>query len=74
MEVRLTPELEARLKQAADETSSPPDEYDEWFRQQVRKGIDQLDSGETLSHEQVGARIQELFNRECKSGGLPAVG
>ena len=32
-----------------------------WFRQQVKKGLDQLDRGEYLTQEEVGARIEQMF-------------
>jgi predicted transcriptional regulator len=30
--------------------------YDEWFMAEVEKGLAQVERGQTLSHEQVGAR------------------
>jgi predicted transcriptional regulator len=72
MEVHLKPELQAKVEQAAADNQSAPAEYvqklvenyvehDAWFRQQVKKGLDQLDRGEFLTHEEVGARIERLF-------------
>jgi len=72
MEVHFTPELQAKLDRVAAENSSGADEYvqqlveqyldhDAWFRQRVRKGLDQLDRGEFLTHEEVGARIEQMF-------------
>ena len=72
MEVNFTPELQAKLDRVAAENSSGADEYvqqlveryldhDAWFRQRVRKGLDQLDRGEFLTHEEVGARIEQMF-------------
>jgi predicted transcriptional regulator len=72
MEVHLPPELQAKVDRAAAENHSGAEEYvkqlvehyldhDAWFRQQVRKGLDQLDRGEFLTHEEVGARIDKLF-------------
>lgn len=73
MEVHLSPELQSKVEQAAAENSSGAEEYvkqlvehylehDAWFRQQVKKGLDQLDRGESLSHEEVGARIARMFH------------
>ena len=31
---------------------------DAWFRQQVIRGLEQLDKGEFLTHEEVGARLE----------------
>jgi predicted transcriptional regulator len=72
MEVHLPPELQAKVERAAAENNSGAEEYvkqlvehylehDAWFRQQVKKGLDQLDRGESLSHEEVGARIDQMF-------------
>ena len=72
MEVNFTPELQAKLDRVAAENSSGADEYvqqlveryldhDAWFRQRVRKGLDQLDRGEFLAHDEVGVRIDRMF-------------
>jgi predicted transcriptional regulator len=72
MEVHLKPELQAMVDQAAKENNSGPEEYvqqlvehyvghDVWFREQVKKGLDQLDRGEYLTHEEMGARIERMF-------------
>jgi predicted transcriptional regulator len=72
MEVHLPPELQAKVDQAAAANNSAAEghvkqlvghylEHDGWFREQVKKGLDQLDRGEFLSHEEVGARIEQLF-------------
>ncbi len=72
MEVHLSPELQAKVDRAAAENKSGAEEYvkqlvehyvdhDAWFRQQVTKGLDQLDRGEFLTHEEVGARIDQTI-------------
>jgi predicted transcriptional regulator len=72
MEVHLNPELQARVDQAAKANNRSPEEYvqqlvehyvghDVWFREQVKKGLDQLDRGEFLTHHQMGARIELMF-------------
>jgi predicted transcriptional regulator len=72
MEVHLPPDLQAKVDQAAAENNSGAEEYvkqlvehylehDAWFRQRVKKGLDQLDRGEFLTHEEVGARIDQMF-------------
>ena len=72
MEVHLPPELQAKVDRAAAENNSGAEEYvkqlvehylehDAWFRQQVKKGLYQLDRGEFLTHEEVGARIDQMF-------------
>ena len=72
MEIHLNPELQARLDRAARENDTDPAEYvqqliehyvdhDVWFREEVRKGLEQLDQGEFLTHEQMGARIEQML-------------
>lgn len=72
MELQLKPELQAKVERAAAENQSEPAEYvqqlvenyvehDLWFRQQVKKGLDQLDRGEFLTHEEMGSRIEKMF-------------
>jgi predicted transcriptional regulator len=72
MEVHLPPELQAKVDRAAAENNSVAEEYvkqlvehyldhDAWFRQQVKKGLDQLDRGEFLTHEEVGIRVDKMF-------------
>jgi len=72
MEVHLNPELQARVDRAAKDNNRSPEEYvqqlveyyvdhDVWFREQVRKGLDQFDRGEFLTHEEMGARIEQMF-------------
>jgi predicted transcriptional regulator len=72
MDVHFSPDLEARLARVAAENQSGVDEYvqqlveryldhDAWFREQVKQGLDQLERGEFLTHEEVAARIEQLF-------------
>jgi len=72
MEVHLSAELQAKVDRAAAENNSGAEEYvkqlveryldhDAWFRQQIKRGLDQLDRGEFLTHEEVGARIGQMF-------------
>jgi predicted transcriptional regulator len=72
MEVNLNPELQRKLVRVASENNCGVEEYvqqlvehyldhDEWFRQQVKKGLDQLDRGEFVSHEEVGTRLKQMF-------------
>lgn len=72
MEVHLSPELQAKVERA--ENKSGAEEYvkqlvehyvdhDAWFRQQVTKGLEQLDRGEFLTHEEAGARIDQMFRK-----------
>ena len=72
MEVKLSPELQAKLDcmaapQGRDSASLVHDAverligYDEWFMRQVEEGLAQLDRGEFLTHEEVGARMEKLI-------------
>jgi predicted transcriptional regulator len=73
MEVHFTPELQAKLDRVAADIDSGADEYvqqlvehyldqDVWFRQKVTGGLKQLDHGEFLTHEEVGARLKKMFH------------
>lgn len=72
MEVNLSPELQAKLARIAAENNSGTEEYirqlieqylehDAWFRQKVKLGLGQLDQEEFVSHEEIGARIDQMF-------------
>jgi len=72
MEVNLSPELQAKLAHIAAENNGGAEEYvrqlvehyldhDASFRQKVKIGLGQLDRGESVVHEEIGARIDEIF-------------
>jgi predicted transcriptional regulator len=72
MEVNLSPELLAKLAHIAAENNAGAEEYvrqliehyldhDAWFRQKVKAGLRQLDQGEFVTHEEIGARIDQIF-------------
>ena len=74
MEVHFSPELEAKLNRVAAENSSDGDAYvqtlvekylghDEWFRSEVKKGLEQLDRGEFFTHDEVRGRIKWMFGQ-----------
>jgi len=67
-----SPELQAKLARVAAENNSVAEEYvrqlveqyldhDAWFRQRVKKGLSQLDQKEFVTHEEIGARIDQMF-------------
>ena len=75
MEVRLSPELQAKLDRVAEQqgrdTQSLVHEaverlvgYDEWFIREVEKGLAQIERGEVLGHEEVGARLDKLLTEK----------
>ena len=72
MEVHFTPELQAKLDRVAADIHSGAAEYvqqlvehyldhDMWFRKKITAGLEQLDRGEFLTHEEVGARLKKMF-------------
>ncbi len=72
MEVHFAPEVQAKLDRIAEDTSGDAAEYvqqlvehyidhDVWLREKVEKGLEQLDRGEFLTHEEVGARLKKMF-------------
>jgi predicted transcriptional regulator len=41
-------------------------EYDEWFAGEVEKGLASIESGATLSHEEVGVRLEALLEKRSR--------
>lgn len=75
MEVHLPPETEAQLDELAKRTNRGTDEllveavshlveYNEWFARKVRKGIEDVEAGRTVSHEKVGEWLEKRFKRQ----------
>jgi predicted transcriptional regulator len=75
MEVHLEPDVQAKLARLAAKRGRDAEMlareaierfvgYDEWFVREVEKGLAQIDSGETLTHEEVGARIERLLSEK----------
>ena len=72
MEVHLTPDVEAKLARLAAEQGRNAEalaqeviehfvDYDAWFIREVEKGLEQIDRGELLTHEEVGERLEKLI-------------
>ena len=68
MEVRITPDLEAKLARLANERGRDTQalvqeaiekfvDYDEWFLREVEKGLSAADRGELIDHEDIGKLI-----------------
>jgi predicted transcriptional regulator len=68
MNVSLDPAVQAKLQRLAAESGRDAEvlareaierfvNYDEWFTSEVEKGLAQIERGEVLTHEQVGARL-----------------
>jgi predicted transcriptional regulator len=79
MNVRLSPELQAKLDRLAAQQGRDADSlvseaverlvgYDEWFLQEVEKGLAQIDRGEVLENSEVGARLEELLAAKQRRG------
>ena len=72
MEVRFTPEEEARLARIATQEGVNPTELvkgaalrlleeDARFRAGVRKSVEQADRGEFIDEEEMDARVKQMF-------------
>lgn len=70
MELHLPRELEGKLAVAASrrgvsvealarEALERAVDYDDWFIREVEKGLAQIDAGQVLTHEAVGARLDK---------------
>jgi predicted transcriptional regulator len=75
MNVALDPALQAKLLRLAAERGRDAEalareaierfvNYDEWFINEVEKGLAQIARGEVLSHKQVGARLEKLLTEK----------
>ncbi|MBM3775822.1 MAG: CopG family transcriptional regulator [Acidobacteria bacterium] len=72
MEVPVTPEQETQLLQLAARTGRDAGqllqealkrylEHEAWFAQEVEKGLGSLDRGEFIEHDDIVARMREMF-------------
>jgi predicted transcriptional regulator len=72
MEVRLNPDLQAKLVQIASQQGRDPEalvveaiermvNYDEWFIREVEKGIAAAARGEFIEHSEVGKRLNQRY-------------
>jgi len=75
MELKLTPELQAKLDEVAAQQGRDAQslvqeavqrlvDYDQWFVREVEKGLAQIERGDVLEHEEVGARLEKLLNEK----------
>ena len=80
MEVRLSPELEAKLNRVAAQQGRDTEslvheaverlvDYDRWFLGEVEKGLAAADRGELIDHEDVGKLIDRRYPGGCASAG-----
>jgi predicted transcriptional regulator len=72
MEVHLPQNQEAQLNELAAQTGRGTDDlvqeavarllaHDEWFKEQVQVGIDQIKRGEFLEEEEMDARVERML-------------
>ena len=72
MEVPLAADLEAKLKRIASQAGKGPEQivrelvanyldHDEWFTQEVGKGLASLDQGKSVSHDEVRRQIDQIL-------------
>jgi predicted transcriptional regulator len=75
MEVHLRPELHAKLTRLAAVEGRDADtlvqeaverlvDHDQWFISEVERGLAQIERGEVLTHEEVGARLERLLAKK----------
>lgn len=75
MEVPLTPDVQSKLGRLARERGRSTEalareaierfvDYDEWFVNEVEKGLKQIARGEVLTHEEVGARLEKSLSEK----------
>jgi predicted transcriptional regulator len=75
MEVALSPDLQAKLARLAQERGTDTQalareaierlvDYDDWFVREVDRGLAQVERGETLSHEEVGTRLNRRLAQD----------
>jgi len=72
MDIHLDPDLQAKLAKLAAERGRDLEmlakeaiqrfvDYDEWFIEEVKKGLAQIERGQVLTQEEVGARLEKLL-------------
>jgi len=72
MEVRLNPDLQAKLSQLASQQGRDSEalvveavermlNYDQWFTREVEKGISAADRGELMDHEEIKNLIDRRY-------------
>ena len=72
MEVHLSPEIQAKLNRLAAQQGRNAESlvheaverlvgYDEWFMDEVKKGLAAADRGEFIDHEDIGKTIDHRY-------------
>lgn len=74
MEVHLPPDQEIQLRELAATTGRGTDDlvqeavarllaHNEWFKQQVQVGLDQIARGEFIEEEEMDTRVERMLQR-----------
>jgi predicted transcriptional regulator len=72
VELQISPELQAKLDRIAEQQGRDTQslvreaierlvDYDSWFIAEVKKGLAQVERGETLGHEEVGVLLEKFL-------------
>jgi predicted transcriptional regulator len=72
MDISFAPEVEAKLNRIASESGKDAGpivqelvashlEHEDWFRQEVKKGLVSLESGKSISHEEVRRQMEQAL-------------
>jgi len=75
MEVPLSRDVQSKLARLAAERGRDTEalareaierfvDYDEWFANEVEKGLAQIARGEVLTHEEVGTRLEKWLTEK----------
>jgi len=75
MEVHFSPDLQSKLTRLASQQSTDSEalvieaverlvNYDDWFRAEVLTGVAQIERGQTVSHEDAGARLDAYLSNK----------
>jgi len=75
MEVPLSPAVQSKLARLAAERGRDAEalaieaierfvDHDDWFINEVEKGLAQIARGEVLTHEEVGARLEKSLTEK----------
>ena len=77
MEVTLSADLQAKLARVAYERGTEPQalaqeaierlvDYDDWFLREVVTGLAQVERGQTVSHGEVGTRLEQRLTEQTR--------
>lgn len=77
MEVILSADVQAKLARIAHERGTEPQvlaqeaierlvNYDDWFLSEVEKGLAQVERGDTVSHEEIGRRLEQRLTERTR--------